>query len=115
MQIQDVAEYCLDCPIMKKLEEDESTILSARNSCAHCRSLGKTGIYKADAIYTALKYKKRADAFNQTGKSPVVVKRYGKAVSELTNKGESLRSIAKILGISVNSVRKCLKEYKEVE
>lgn len=112
MEIQDVAEYCLDCPIMKKLEEDESTILNARHSCAHCRSLGKTGIYKADAIYTALKYKKRADAFNRAGKSPVIVKRYGKAVSELSNKGESLRSIARILGISVNSVRKCLKEYE---
>ncbi len=115
MEIQDVAEYCVNCPVMKKLEEDESMIANARHSCAHCRSLGKVGIYKADAIYTALKYKKRADAFNQTGKSSVVVKRYGKAVSELTNKGESLRSIAKILGISVNSVRKCLKEYKEVE
>lgn len=115
MEIQDVANYCVDCIVMKKLEEDESTIMSARNSCAHCRTMAGAGIYKADAIYSALKYKKRADAFNNKGKSTVVVKRYGKAVAELTDKGESLRSIAEILGISVNSVRKCRKEWKDVE
>ena len=115
MSIQNVSEYCANCVVMKNLENDESSIERARFSCAHCRSFGEGGIYKADAIYTALKYKKRADMFSRKGKCTVVVKRYGKAVQELTEKGESLRSIARILGISVNSVRKCRDEWKESE
>lgn len=110
--IQDVSEFCAKCNVMDELEKDESTIGDARLLCAHCRSIGGGGIYKADAIYSALKYKKRADAFASKGKSPVVVKRYGKAVHELLSKGESVRGIAKILGISINSVRKCRDEYK---
>lgn len=110
--IQDVADYCVECNVMRRLEEDESMIDDARLLCARCRLGGCNGIYKADAIYSALKYKKRADAFVSKGKSPVVVKRYGKAVHELLQRGESVRGIAKILGISINSVRKCRDEYE---
>lgn len=112
--IQDVSDFCAKCNVMKDLKEDESRIELARDSCMHCRSAGGSGIYKADAIYSALKYKERADAFTSKGKSTVVVKRYGKAVHELLEKGESLRGISKILGISVNSVRKCKAEWKDV-
>lgn len=110
--IQDVSEFCAKCNVMDELKKNESYIGDARTICAHCRSIGGGGIYKADAIYTALKYKERADAFSSKGKSTVVVKRYGKAVHELLEKGESLRSISKILGISVNSVRKCKAEWQ---
>lgn len=112
--LQDVSNFCEKCEVMKKLQSDsENYIGEARKKCANCRGVNGTGIYKADAIYSALKYKKRADAFNSKGKSSVVVKRYGKAVVELSERGESLRSIARILGISVNSVRKCKSEYRD--
>lgn len=114
-QIQDVTDYCVKCNVMSDLKENKTTIQDARLLCSHCRSFGSVGIYKADAIYSALRYKEKADKFVGKGKSETVVKRYGKAVYELTSQGKGLREISRILGISIPSIRKCRANYKEKE
>lgn len=123
MEIQNVVNYCLKCTKMERLLEKRRNdieltsdeIKEIRYLCANCR-LGKKGnkigIYKADAIMSSLEMHKKLNELSKKrniGKKPVREKQFGVAVRNLRAEGKTIRQIAKILGISVDTVQKILK------
>ena len=62
------------CRLIEKLENGteptEKEMEDIRYKCQYCRSFGRNGIYKADAILTALKEKTRAIIRKYLTKSP---------------------------------------------
>lgn len=124
MEIQNVIDYCLNqnhkkCRMSEFLEKrkngielSESEIESMRFSCASCRSFGKTGIYKADAIMSALELHQQSQFKNKNiGKKPTRKKQYGTAIKNLREQGKTIREIAEILGISKTTVHKIIKSF----
>lgn len=84
-------------------------LVDIRQKCAYCKN-GAKGIYKADAILTALELHEKIGIKNRNnGKKPVLEKRFGTAVCNLRSEGKSIREIAKILGISKDTVQKIIK------
>lgn len=98
-------DVCSDCSYYKKNENNEITLGELRWHCQYCKSFGQGGIYKGDLVIAAMQSKKQNTNLTP-GRKPTHLKIYGHAVKELLNKGESLRSISNILGISVNTVQK---------
>ena len=115
----------MDCFVMKMILDETKTIgtdeydnsaniKDLRDTCMRCKK-GNKGIYKYDAIRTALdlykenKKLKEVLKLNQ-GKKPTALKKYGTAVKNLRNSGNSIRKIAEIVGIAPNTVVKILKE-----
>lgn len=76
------------------------------DKCWHCAKLKQYGLYKGFLTASIL-------CTLSTGKKTVVVRKYGKKVHELREKGYKRIKIADILGISINSVDKCLREWNE--
>lgn len=74
--------------------------------CWRCTKLHKYGLYKLFLTAGIL-------CTFSTGKKTVVVKKYGKKVHELREKGYNRGKIADMLKISLSSVDKCLKEWNE--
>lgn len=117
MEVQNVYDYCTKCKSMNKLLEKrrlgieltKNEVENMRYKCRYCRSFGSTGIYKADAILTALEERKRNENNLTPGRKPVREKQYGRAVRKLREEGKSIREIADILGISKATVQKILK------
>jgi len=116
----DVGTACSKCPTMQaaviiggnNLTPEEKGIL--RVSCSYCKSTG-SGIYKADAILTAETQRTvgvQPSAFKGKGRQPVAFKRYGQTVKNLYEQGQSLRQIAKTIGISINTVRKIIAQHQ---
>lgn len=125
----DVTKHCLKCHIYLNARKnianndfDYQSIMRARRSCASCR--GNDGIYKFDAIYTALglheqlieqlkkfeKLKLRPEL--TPGKKPVKEKLYGDIVRNLRKENKSIREIARITNLSTPTVQKILKNQK---
>ena len=116
MDVQNVNDYCKKCKKMKLLQEKRKkgedyleNLANMRTRCARCRVFGKIGIYKADAILTALELSENGYKNRNVGKKPVREKQYGTAVKNLRAEGKTIRQIAKTLGISVDTVQKILK------
>ena len=76
------------------------------NKCWHCAKLRQYGLYKAYISFGVL-------CTLSTGKKTVVVRKYGKRVHELREKGYKRAKIADMLKISLSSVDKCLREWNE--
>ena len=76
------------------------------NKCWHCAKLRQYGLYKAYITFGVL-------CTLSTGKKTVVVRKYGKRVHELREKGYKRGKIADMLKISLSSVDKCLREWNE--
>lgn len=74
--------------------------------CWNCAKLKQYGLYKLFLTIGVL-------CTLSTGKKTVVVRKYGKRVHELREKGYKRAKIADMLGISINSVDKCLREWNE--
>lgn len=116
-EIRNVIDHCQKCPNMVKLlnkkRNDEplndSDIKDIRIICMHCKC-GQEGIYKADAIMTALLLHDEVKRQRNVGKKPTRYKQYKAAVQNLRNEGRSIREIAKILGISPTTVQRILKQ-----
>lgn len=121
--LKNVTENCMDCFVMKMILDATQTIGTdeygnntniedLRNTCMRCKK-GNKGIYKYDAIRTALdlqaENQRLKKALNK-GKKPTALKRYGTTVRNLRNEGKSIRQIAEIVGIAPNTVSKILKE-----
>ncbi len=123
--LKNVTENCMDCFVMKMILDETKTIGTdeydnsskiedLRDTCMRCKK-GNKGIYKYDAIRTALdlyeenKKLKEVLKLNQ-GKKPTALKRHGTAVQNLRKEGKSIRKIAEIVGIAPNTVVKILKE-----
>lgn len=109
--LQDVM-VCQNCNVMK-MAFSEWEIGDCRRMCMRCKRKDM-GIYKFDAIYTALQLKRDILDVKQykrnVGKKSTAQKRYGKAVKKLRDEGYSLRKIADTLQISVTTVQKVLKD-----
>lgn len=74
--------------------------------CWNCVAFREDGLYKAFIVLSCL-------STLSTGKKAVVVRKYGKKVHELKEKGYKRIEIAEKLNISPNSVDKCLREWNE--
>lgn len=74
--------------------------------CWNCAKLKQYGLYKLFIVLSCL-------STLSTGKKTVVLRKYGKRVHELREKGYTRAKIADMVGISLNSVDKCLKEWNE--
>lgn len=110
--LRNAVNHCGMCSVPKKFEKGLMDIADARKECAHCK-LGSTGIYKFDAIYTAVGPNK-TETFNPNkGRKSTREKQYGKAIRDLREKGQSIRKIAKILKISPGTVQKIINGTEE--
>lgn len=120
MEIQNVVEFCCNCEKIKPLVEkrkngvelSEEEVESIRWDCRYCRSFGRGGIYKADAIISLLESK---DKNRNVGKKAVKEKRYGNAIKKLREDGKSIRDIADILGMSKTTVQKIVLNQRKSE
>ena len=118
--MQNVYDFCAKCfrmcRLIEKLENGteptEKEMEDIRYRCQYCRSFGRNGIYKADAILTALKEKRRAKNNLTPGRKPVREKQYGKAIINLRKEGKTIREISEILGISKTTVHKIVKKHE---
>lgn len=117
----DVTKHCLKCQIYLNARKnianndfDYQSIMRARRRCASCR--GNDGIYKFDAIYTALGLHEQLLELRPKltpGKKPVKEKLYGDIVRNLRKEGKSIRDIAKLTNLSTPTVQKILKNQKK--
>lgn len=108
---QDVTQYCRECTVMSeaiKAGIGKFNLADLRNTCRYCKT-GITGIFKADAIYTAIKLAKQFRNGNK-GKKSTMNKKYGHTIVNLRKKGYTIKSIADTIKISINSVRRVLAE-----
>ena len=123
MEIRSIFNYCARCTNMKDILEkrrqgipvDDDELTKVRRHCAKCKS-GKNGIYKADAILTALELHEEVNKLKtkrNVGKKPVREKQYGAAIRNLRAEGKTIREIASILKISKTTVQKIIKSQKE--
>ena len=121
--LKDVVDNCIHCFIMGMILDSTQTvgtdkdgnsaeIENLRGTCMRCKQ-GNKGIYKYDAIRTALdlwqQNQKLKQALNK-GKKPTALKKYGTVVKNLKADGKSIRQIAQIVGIAPNTVVKILKD-----
>ena len=119
--LKNVVDKCMHCAVMQFTLNDSKTIGTNslgqnfkidvfRNTCMRCKK-GSKGIYKYDAIRTALdlyeENKQLKEKLNK-GKKATALKRYGTTVKNLKEDGKSIRQISKIVGISTNTVMKIL-------
>ena len=132
-------DYCISCPkgvdIRNVSSMDLEELNEARTKCANCRSSDE-GIYKTDAIATAIKAQVRAKELEaevkilkeiidgqqakikakpkfhpyRGGKGETYFKRYSETVQNLRNQGKTQKQISEILGISIASVNKICKK-----
>ena len=119
--LKNVTENCINCNIMHFILDESKTsgtnslgqnfkIDVFRNTCMRCKK-GSKGIYKYDAIRTALdlyEENKQLKRKLNKGKKATALKKYGTVVRNLRNDGKSIREIAQIVGISTNTVMKIL-------
>ncbi len=112
---------CMECVVMQFILDESKTlgtnvegkqypIKVFRNTCMRCKK-GSKGIYKYDAIRTALDlYEENKQLKNKLnkGKKATALKKYGTVVKNLRKDGKSIREIAQIVGISTNTVMKIL-------
>lgn len=114
-----VLDHCRTCiHLLTAKVQDPVDWGELRNQCRCCKT-GNKGIYKADAIYDLYQLE---EAYNNNrtipkrniGKKPTRYKTHGKAVLTLRELGYSLRDIASITGIAVNTVRGILKRNDEI-
>lgn len=119
--LKNVTENCMDCFVMKMILDKTKTIgtdeygnsaniKDLRDTCMRCKK-GSKGIYKYDAIRTALdlyEENKQLKRKLNKGKKATALKKYGTVVRNLRNDGKSIREIAQIVGISTNTVMKIL-------
>lgn len=124
--VQNVMEHCKKCEdmckLMEKMRSDdeikEQELLYMRRKCQRCRR-GDNGIYKADAILTALLLDKMIqDRWKKNltpGKKPTLERKYGRAIYALREGGKTIKQIASLLGLSPTSVHKVLKSKKQID
>lgn len=119
--LKNVTENCINCNVMHFILNESKTsgtnslgqnfkIDVFRNTCMRCKK-GSKGIYKYDAIRTALdlyEENKQLKRKLNKGKKATALKKYGTVVRNLRNDGKSIREIAQIVGISTNTVMKIL-------
>ena len=119
--LKNVTENCINCNIMHFILDESKTsgtnslgqnfkIDVFRNTCMRCKK-GSKGIYKYDAIRTALNLYEENNQLKEKlnkGKKATALKRYGTTVKNLKEDGKSIRQISKIVGISTNTVMKIL-------
>lgn len=132
-------DYCLDCPKGVDIQGVKDMSLpelnKARTKCANCISRDD-GIYKLDAIATAIEVQGKAKQLEaeiadlqyknallalelqekpkftpyRGGRGETYIKRYGATIANLRAEGKTQKQIAEILGISVASVNKICKK-----
>ena len=116
---RDVCEHCDKCEIMQNaIEKKKNNTLNAqelgdlRVRCTNCKNC-KNGIFKADAILSAMLSHKELQKIKQkrnVGKKPVIAKKFGTAITNLADANFNYEQIAEMLGICPNSVRKFLND-----
>lgn len=104
--LQNVIAHCLKCNVMN---DDSMELGTQRFICAHCRQLDN-GIYKYDAIKTAIELHNELEIKRNKGKKTTCIKRYGKSVAKLLQEGKSIAEISRTLCISRNTIYKIKKE-----
>jgi hypothetical protein len=108
--LADVVEHCKKCSAMTdavKAGRGNFDLAMLRQKCMYCKT-GNGGIFKTDAIYTAIELHQKFDSRRNKGKKAIRHKTHGVAVKNLREQGKSLRDIAKTLGITVKTVQKIL-------
>ena len=99
---QDITNHCKNCSVIADFEKNYENnhfreLDNARRTCANCRC--HNGIYKFDAIYTALKIEKKLEKQKNNltpGRKPTAYKKYGFIVDSLRKDGKTIREIAKV-------------------
>jgi hypothetical protein len=112
--LANVIDYCKECKLMKhavEVGEDNFDLAELRYICTHCKT-GKSGIFKADAIFTALSIYQKFYKNRNTGKKTTIDKTYGNAVKNLRKQKKTIKEIADILQISPTSVQKIINMQK---
>lgn len=110
-----VDNYCANCPHMQEaLKQDTVDWGTIRNACRCCKT-GSAGIYKADAIYDFLKLKNTITSNLTPGRKPTRHKTHGKLVNNLKSQNKTLKEIRDITGLSINTIRKILKEVNNYD
>ena len=111
---QSVQEHCMKCDKLLNsvndiLDGKEVDLGSLRNACRCCKT-GSTGIFKGDIALGLMTEIERTRRKRPVGKKKTRYKTHGKMVRQLREEGKSLREIARISCLAVNTIRDILKE-----
>lgn len=117
--VQKVTNHCENCPKMKLLVEKfnkeiipEDIIEKMRKKCASCKR-GNYGIYKADAILTALVLQKKIEPFGgkrNKGKKSTITEHEKISIKKLHKEGRTIQQLAKLFKYNKNTILKILHE-----
>lgn len=115
--IQKVTSHCEKCSKMKflvaKFDEEiipEDIIKKMRKKCASCKRKNH-GIYKADAILTALVLQKKFEPFGgkrSEGKKSIITEHERKSIKTLHQEGKTIQQLAKLFNYNKNTILKIL-------
>lgn len=115
--VQKVTNHCKSCPKMKFLVEKfneevipEDIIKKMRKKCASCKR-GNYGIYKADAILTALVLQKKIEPFSgkrNKGKKSVITEHERASIKALHQEGKTIKQLAELFKYNKNTILKIL-------
>ena len=117
--IQKVTSHCEQCAKMKflvaKFDEEvipKDIIQKMRKKCASCRR-GSHGIYKADAILTALVLQKKIEPFGgkrNKGRKSTITEHERTSIRALHQEGRTIKQLVELFGYNKNTILKILKE-----
>ena len=115
--LQDVTSHCEKCPQMKFLVEKfdkaiipEDIVEKMRKKCASCKR-GNHGIYKADAILTALVLQKKFVPFGgkrNKGKKSKITERERMSIKTLHQQGKTIEQLAELFNYNKNTILKII-------
>ena len=115
--VQKVTNHCKNCPKMKflvsKFDEEvipEDIIEKMRKKCASCKR-GSHGIYKADAILTALVLQKKIEPFGgkrSEGKKSKITEHERTSIKALHQEGKTIEQLAELFKYNKNTILKIL-------
>ena len=117
--IQKVTNHCKNCPkmnfLVEKFNEEvipEDIIEKMRKKCAGCKRRNH-GIYKADAILTALVLQKKFEPFGgkrNKGKKSTITEHEKTSIKALHKEGKTIKQLAKLFDYNKNTISKILRE-----
>ena len=115
--VQKVTNHCKSCPkmnfLVEKFSEEvipEDIIEKMRKKCASCKR-GNYGIYKADAILTALVLQKKIEPFGgkrNKGRKSIITEHERKSIKTLHQEGKTIQQLAEIFDYNKNTILKIL-------
>lgn len=111
--LADVINHCMDCNHVQNFENVNISLEDIRKHCTRCKRGKGMGIYKADAIITALRLKKDIEKRTyRGGRKSKIPESVRMAIKRQHDNKISIRNIAENTGYNKNTVNKILKEFK---